>query len=145
VLLNLLAGGFVAMLGGLVVGLPSLRDKGLYLAIATIAASVVLHFVFANWHAVTGGHAGITLVPAEILGLSFDTSFRLYWLFVPITILMVAGAANQYRRKEDPRPAPPWPSTTRAPPSRPPAPWTRQAMWWEAIETRNANTANIGR
>ena len=98
-LLNLLAGGFVAMLGGLVVGLPSLRVKGLYLAIATIAASVVLHFVFANWHAVTGGHAGITLVPAEILGLSFDTSFRLYWLFVPITILMVAGAANLFRTR----------------------------------------------
>ncbi len=99
VLLNLLAGGFVAMLGGLVVGLPSLRVKGLYLAIATIAASVVLHFVFANWHAVTGGHAGITLVPAKILGLSFDTSFRLYWLFVPITILMVAGAANLFRTR----------------------------------------------
>ena len=99
VLLNLLAGGFVAMLGGLVVGLPSLRVKGLYLAIATIAASVVLHFVFANWHSVTGGHAGITVAPAEILGVSFDTSFRLYWLFVPITILMVLGAANLFRTR----------------------------------------------
>ena len=38
-LLNLLAAGVVAMLGGLVVGVPSLRVKGLYLAISTIAAS----------------------------------------------------------------------------------------------------------
>src|SRR5258707_2633725 len=37
-----------AMLGGIVVGLPSLRVKGLYLAIATIAASFIAHFLFAN-------------------------------------------------------------------------------------------------
>ena len=37
VLINLLAGGGVAMLVGIVVGIPSLRVKGLYLAIATIA------------------------------------------------------------------------------------------------------------
>jgi branched-chain amino acid transport system permease protein len=47
-LLNLLAGGLVAMLGGIVVGVPSLRVKGLYLAIATIAASFIAHFLFAN-------------------------------------------------------------------------------------------------
>src|SRR6218665_3392372 len=35
-LLNLLAGAFVAMAAGLIVGIPSLRVKGLYLAIATI-------------------------------------------------------------------------------------------------------------
>ena len=40
-----------------------------------------------------------SLAPAEILGLSFDTSFRLYWLFVPITILMVLGAANLFRTR----------------------------------------------
>jgi ABC-type branched-subunit amino acid transport system permease subunit len=44
----MLAGGFVAMLGGIVVGVPSLRVKGLYLAIATIAASFIAHFLFAN-------------------------------------------------------------------------------------------------
>lgn len=99
VLLNLLAAGVVTMLVGLVVGLPSLRVKGLYLAIATIAASVVLHFVFANWHSVTGGHAGATVEPASLLGFTFDTSFRFYWLVMPITVLMVAGAANLFRTR----------------------------------------------
>ena len=47
-LLNILAGGCVAMIGGIVVGVPSLRVKGLYLAIATIAASFIAHFLFAN-------------------------------------------------------------------------------------------------
>src|ERR1017187_7530524 len=53
VLLNLAGAGGAAMLVGLVVGIPSLRVKGLYLAIATIAASFILHFVFANWTRVT--------------------------------------------------------------------------------------------
>lgn len=99
VFLNLLMAGVVAMLGGLVVGIPSLRVKGLYLAIATIAASMILHFIFANWDVVTGGTSGLTVPPAKIFGLSLDTSFRLYWLVVPITVLMLLGAANLFRTR----------------------------------------------
>ena len=97
-LLNLLAGGFVAMLGGLVVGIPSLRVKGLYLAIATIAASFIAHFLFANM-AITGGTAGLPVPPATLFGTALDTSFRLYWVIVPVTVLMVLGAANLFRTR----------------------------------------------
>ena len=97
-LLNILAGGFVAMLGGLVVGIPSLRVKGLYLAIATIAASFIAHFLFANM-ALTGGTAGLTVPPARIFGAALDTSFRLYWVIVPVTLLMLLGAANLFRTR----------------------------------------------
>jgi len=99
VLLNLAAAGGSAMLVGLVVGIPSLRVKGLYLAIATIAASFILHFVFANWTRVTGGTAGLSLPPAKIFGLILDTEFRLYWLIMPVTLLMLAGAANLFRTR----------------------------------------------
>ena len=98
VLFNLLAGGFVAMLGGIVVGLPSLRVKGLYLAIATIAASFIAHFLFANLK-LTGGTAGLTLQPATVFGVALDTSFRLYWVIVPVTLLMLLGAANLFRTR----------------------------------------------
>ncbi len=98
-LLNLLGAGGAAMLVGLVVGIPSLRVKGLYLAIATIAASFILHFVFANWNSVTGGTAGLTVPPATIFGFALDTEFRLYWLIVPLTVLMLAGAANLFRTR----------------------------------------------
>lgn len=97
-LFNLLAGGFVAMLGGIVVGLPSLRVKGLYLAIATIAASFIAHFLFANLK-LTGGTAGLTLQPATVFGVALDTSFRLYWVIVPVTLLMLLGAANLFRTR----------------------------------------------
>ncbi|WP_332775210.1 branched-chain amino acid ABC transporter permease [Polaromonas sp.] len=97
-LLNIFAGGVVAMLGGLVVGIPSLRVKGLYLAIATIAASFIAHFIFANMK-FTGGTGGITVPPASVLGLVLDTSFRLYWVIVPMTVLMLLGAANLFRTR----------------------------------------------
>ena len=97
-LLNILAGGCVAMVGGLIVGIPSLRVKGLYLAIATIAASFITHFVFANTK-FTGGTGGLSLPPARLFGLALDTSFRIYWLIVPVMLLMVLGAANLFRTR----------------------------------------------
>jgi branched-chain amino acid transport system permease protein len=97
-LLNIAAGGIVAMLGGLVVGIPSLRVKGLYLAIATIAASFIAHFLFANLK-LTGGTSGLSLPPAQFFGLPLDTSFRLYWVIVPVMLLMVLGAANLFRTR----------------------------------------------
>jgi branched-chain amino acid transport system permease protein len=97
-LLNLAAGGVVAMVGGIVVGIPSLRVKGLYLAIATIAASFIAHFLFANLQ-ITGGTAGISMQPARLLGTDLDTSFRLYWLIVPVTVLLLLGAANLFRTR----------------------------------------------
>ena len=97
-LLNILAGGFVAMAGGLIVGIPSLRVKGLYLAIATIAASFIAHFLFANM-TLTGGTAGLTVPPAKIFGAALDTSFRLYWVIMPVTLLMLLGTANLFRTR----------------------------------------------
>ena len=96
--LNLLVGGVVAMVGGIIVGIPSLRVKGLYLAIATIAASFIAHFLFANLK-LTGGTAGISMQPARFFGLDLDTSFRLYWLIVPVMVLMLLGAANLFRTR----------------------------------------------
>jgi branched-chain amino acid transport system permease protein len=97
-LFNLLAGGGVAMLGGIIVGVPSLRVKGLYLAITTIAASIIAHFLFANFE-FTGGTGGLSMPPARLFGVVLDTSFRLYWMIVPITILMLCGAANLFRTR----------------------------------------------
>ena len=96
---NLLAGGVAAMCCGIVVGLPSLRVKGLYLAIATIAAGVLAHFIFAHWTAVTGGSAGLTVRPAQAFGVDLDTSFRFYWLALPVTALLLLGIANLMRTR----------------------------------------------
>jgi branched-chain amino acid transport system permease protein len=93
----MMAGALTAAVG-VVVGIPSLRVKGLYLAIATIAASVILHFVFANW-TLTGEARGLSLPPARLFGAELDQPAELYWLIVPITVLMVVGAANLFRTR----------------------------------------------
>ena len=98
-LVNLLVAGAVAAAVGAVVGLPSLRVKGLYLAIATIAASFILHFVFVNWQAVTNGNSGLTVAPATFFGAELTDYTRLYYVFVPVTALMVLGAANLFRTR----------------------------------------------
>src|SRR5690554_5248790 len=77
-LVNLFAGGLMAAAVGVFVGLPSLRVKGLYLAIATIGASLILHFVFLNWTSVTGGSRGMNVSPAVFLGTPLTTYFQLY-------------------------------------------------------------------
>lgn len=97
-LLNLLAGGVVAMLAGVMVGLPSLRVKGLYLAIATIAAGVMAHFIFSHF-SLAGGNSGLSVPPARFFGIDLDDSFKLYWVIVPVTVLMLLGAANLFRTR----------------------------------------------
>ncbi len=98
-LLNVLIAGFVAALIGAVVGLPSLRVKGLYLAIATIAASIILEFVFANWESVTNGVRGLNVTPAALFGTELTRPEHLYWIILPIAAIMVTAAANLFRTR----------------------------------------------
>lgn len=98
-LLNLVLAGLLAAFVGIFVGIPSLRVKGLYLAIATIGASIILQFVFLNWSSVTGGSRGMNVAPATFFGTPLTTYFQLYWVFIPIAVLMVLGAANLFRTR----------------------------------------------
>ncbi|MCA0405184.1 MAG: branched-chain amino acid ABC transporter permease [Proteobacteria bacterium] len=98
-LLNLLAAGLLTAAVGALVGIPSLRVKGLYLAIATIASSIILHFIFANWDSVTNGVKGVSVPPARIFGVELGRPFALYFLILPLAFLSVLGAANLFRTR----------------------------------------------
>lgn len=97
--ITLLAAGLLAAAVGILVGLPSLRVKGLYLAIATLAASVFLHFIFAEWEPVTGGMEGLSLGPAHLFGFSFRSDFAMYFIIVPLTVLALLAAKNLFRTR----------------------------------------------
>jgi branched-chain amino acid transport system permease protein len=92
-------GGFFAAAIGLLVAIPSLRVRGLYLAIATIAASVILQFIFANWEAVTHGMKGLIVQPAHFMGVQLDQPRLLYWIIVPTAIVLVKMASNLFRTR----------------------------------------------
>jgi len=92
--LAILTAGLITAMVGMVFGVPSLRLKGIYLAIATLAAQLVLEFVFLHGGALTGGSSGLLLDPPTILGFVFDTEARMYYLllfFAAAALLMVAN------------------------------------------------------
>jgi len=93
------AGGACACLAGMVVGVPSLRIKGLYLAIATLAAQVIFEWAFTNWTGVTGGIRGINVEPASLLGWRFDDDRRIFFLVHGLAAAHAWAAANLFRTR----------------------------------------------
>lgn len=90
--ITLPAAGCVAALLGVLVGLPSLRVKGIYLAIATLAAHFILSFLFREWTAVTGGVQGTNVPRAELFGYQLrGDRDNFYLIFVLVFVLGIAA------------------------------------------------------
>src|SRR6266511_3297493 len=63
--------GLAAAVAGLLVGFPSLRLKGPYLAIATLGFGVAVYQAFVNWEVLSGGRSGLAIPKLKpLLGLS---------------------------------------------------------------------------
>ncbi len=82
------AAALVAAATGVVVGLPALRVKGIYLAIATLAFGFIVVEVFARWESVTGGNAGTHLQAPQAFGWKADDDISFYF----VCLVVVAGA-----------------------------------------------------
>ncbi|MBC7634082.1 MAG: branched-chain amino acid ABC transporter permease [Acetobacteraceae bacterium] len=91
--------GLVAAIMGIAFGLPSLRIRGLYLVIATLAAQFLLNFVFVHWQSVTNGDAGLTVLPATIFGYPLNTETRAYYLILACDIALTVFAINVIRSR----------------------------------------------
>ncbi len=95
----LIFGGGVTALVGMIFGVPSLRLKGIYLAIATLAAQFILIYIFMHWTSVTGGAIGMGLDAPVIMGYSFDTDLKMFYLTLCFAILAVLVVKNILRTK----------------------------------------------
>ncbi|HZR10322.1 MAG TPA: branched-chain amino acid ABC transporter permease [Myxococcales bacterium] len=91
--------GIVTALAGMVFGIPSLRLKGLYLAMATLAAHFIVEFAASHWDAVTGGVAGVSIPSPRILGFDFSDDRSLFFLIIPICIAGLYFAKNLFRTR----------------------------------------------
>ena len=82
---------------GVVVGLPALRVKGIYLGMATLSFGFIVEEVFARWESVTGGNAGKHLVPPEIWGFKFESTESFYFLCLVIAVVCTLAILNLLR------------------------------------------------
>ena len=93
-LLSAVIVGFIALL----IGIPVLRLSGHYLAMATLGFNFVVHTVFLEWDAVTGGPSGFSGIPYLGFGeFYFDTEIRLHYLLWTITMICLLISLNLVR------------------------------------------------
>ena len=97
-LVGLLGGGLMAGLIGIIFGLPSIRVKGFYLAISTIAAQFIILWVVQQW-SWTGGQMGMSVPLASIGGFVFRSGASQFYLIIGVTVLCVFLAKNMARTK----------------------------------------------
>jgi len=86
--------GFYGLLGGA----PSMRIKGFYLAVATIAIHFVTMWLVLHLN-ITGKSHGLTVEPPQIGSFVFDTDERMFYIIIPIMLLMTYGARNLVRTR----------------------------------------------
>jgi len=82
---------------GVVVGLPALRVKGIYLGIATLAFGFIVEEVLARWESVTGGNAGLAVKGVSAFGWSLGSSEAFYWLCLVLAVLSTLAVLNLLR------------------------------------------------
>ena len=82
---------------GILVGLPALRVKGIYLAMATLAFGFIVEEVMARWEHVTGGNGGMTVKEPVILGWTAATVQEFYGLVLVVCVLVALGVLNLLR------------------------------------------------
>jgi branched-chain amino acid transport system permease protein len=91
--------GVCAALVGIVFGLPSLRIKGFYLAVATLAAQFFIVWALTKfgWFSNYSSSGVITAQKMAILGYSFDSPLAKYLLVLTIVAVLALAAKNMVR------------------------------------------------
>jgi branched-chain amino acid transport system permease protein len=95
---SILGGGVFSAIVGSVFGIPSLRIKGFYLAVSTLAAQFIIEWVLTHWKWVSGGVFGTIEVPdLQIFGQFLDTPVKKYYLVLCVVLVMVIFGKNLVR------------------------------------------------
>jgi len=94
------ASGIMSAIAGVIFGLPSLRLKGLYLAMATLAAQLFLaDYLFIRLDWLTGGAAAMLVDRPGIFGFQLKDDRLFYYLVLFIVVVAVFFMINLFRTK----------------------------------------------
>jgi branched-chain amino acid transport system permease protein len=95
----LLMGGVCAMLFGIMFGLPSLRVKGLYLAVATLAAQFFADWLFlrVQWFTNYSPSGSVSVSNLQVFGLSLESPLAKYLFCLALLVVIALLAKNLVR------------------------------------------------
>ena len=98
-LLALILGGLCAMVFGILFGLPSLRVKGLYLAVATLAAQFFADWMFLRiqWFTNYSPSGSVSVSNLEAFGLSLESPLAKYLFCLSVLTVIALLAKNLVR------------------------------------------------
>lgn len=96
-LLSLPLAAASAALAGLLVGIPAIRVSGLYLAMVTLAFSIIVEQLIGHWDSVTGGFTGLAVAEPRIAGWSLGTSWAFYYLCLLVLVVVLLALLNLLR------------------------------------------------
>ncbi len=94
---SIVPAGVAAALVGVLFGIPSVRLKGLYLALTTLGAQVILTWV--ALYGISFTSAGFEVPPARLGSIVFNTPQKFYYLAMGVTVLMTFFARNLMRSR----------------------------------------------
>ena len=96
---SLLLGGLCATLVGVVFGIPSLRIKGLYLAVATLAAQFFVDWSFLRikWFTNDSSSGSVSVAGLKVLGLSIESPVQKYLFCLMFVVVFALLAKNLVR------------------------------------------------
>jgi len=98
--ITLPAGGLMAALIGAIVGIPSLRIKGLYLAIATLAGQLIIEWTINHVPWISGGaQASIQVPRPSLFGYDLRTQGQLYFFLLFFTVVAIVATLNLVRSR----------------------------------------------
>ncbi len=81
-----------------VIGIPTLRLSGHYLAMATLGFNIVVHNIFVQWDRVTGGPSGLSGIPPfAVLGSAVHGEVRQYYLLWGAAMIALTLSLNLVR------------------------------------------------
>ena len=93
--LAMLAGLVISGLAALLIGIPALKLKGYYLAMATLGFGIIVYIILNEAGHLTGGPSGLSGIPSlSLAGFPLNTARRLYLLIWTIVGLILALSAN---------------------------------------------------
>jgi len=97
-LISLPLSGLMAAVLGMIVGIPALRLKGLYLALGTLAFGFIVEYVIFHWD-LTQGDMGMAVKRISIGGFEIRTERQYFYFFAAFAALAAICAKNIARSK----------------------------------------------